>query len=130
MNFLSVLFLVIFFLFPYIGFMTIIAVVATKAKWKPAQQIRSNINLGKVKNDPKLNKSLSIYIFVSISILATLLCGTATVVISYLNPPAIYKWINFETLQIVSVGSLLFGAIAGAVLWILWSFLEKKFVGK
>ena len=130
MDIATILLLLVCILVPYCTVMAGIAIFATRAKWKSAQRILRNVELGKFRNNPRLNKLLLIYILVSLAILALLLCGIAVIVMSYSNPSSIYKWINFETLQIVIVGLLLLAIMVGAILWIFWIFLEKRFFGE
>ena|SRR5687767_3686772 len=127
MDLATILLLSMCILIPYCTVMAVIAIFATRTKWKSAQRILRNVEPEKFRNNPQLNKLLLIYILVSLTMLALLLCGIAIIGMSYLNPSALYKWINFETLQIAMIGFLLLGMIVGAILWIFWNFLEKRF---
>ena len=130
MKFLNIFFLITCILVPIIMVMLIIGYYSTTAKWESARRIQRNLELGNLKQTPKLNKLLLIYISISLTLISVLLCGALVTVISYAKPRFIQNWINSENLQIIMVGTLFLGLIMGTLLWIFWNFIERNYIDK
>lgn len=130
MNVASILILSACFLFPYCALMGIIAVIATKAKWKSATRILNNIEVGKYKNT-QANKGLGIFIVISLMLILGLsaVCVVALVYDLY-GPAIVSKMIDIRNFQVFIVSVLLFGVAGTGLLWLFWGKIWKDFNNK
>ena len=120
---------VVIFITGYIGFMTVIGIVATKAKWKSAREQLKNLEARKYKNNPELNKNARVYVSIALSFMLLfvigLACLTPLLITHYLNYPIPLNLDN-NFLAIIFNLFLVFVVIATGILGFFWSRVSKN----